>query len=813
MTHLPRVVIAAPASGHGKTTVATGLMAALRRRGLAVSGHKVGPDYIDPGYHGLATGRPGRNLDPQMVGEERLVPLLLNGARGADVAVVEGVMGLYDGATGRQGFASTAHVAGVLDAPVVLVVDVSHAARSVAAVVHGMATFDPSVRVAGVILNKVASDRHAAEVRDALVEKGFDVLGVLHRDAGISAPGRHLGLVPVAEQRSAEASIDRLASRIEACVDLDAVLRVAATAPALDGTAWSAQDEVSPVGGEPLIAVAGGRAFTFRYAETDELLRAAGCRVVEFDPLVDRTLPQGTQGIYLGGGFPETHLVALAGNTSMLESLRSAVRSGVPTVAECAGLLYLCETLDGTPMVGAVPADARMTARLTLGYRRTETGVVGHEFHRTTLSTRSGETPAWVLDGESEGFALDPAGVGHATLHASYLHTHWAGNPSAAEEFADRGRRTTPHTESPSAHVVSVAGPADQRDMRTRPASVASRWHHGDRETGPGLVDLAVNVQHLDRPQWLDEALHASLRDRSYPDASRAVDALAARFARPAEQVLPTAGAAEAFTLIARARPWRQPVVVHPQFREPDRALLAAGHTPTHVVLHRAHGFELDPSAIPGDADLVVIGNPTNPTGRLHSAAAVRALCRPGRVVVVDEAFMDAVPGEPESVAGVQDSGLFVIRSLTKTWAIPGVRAGFVLGDPDVLSACAEQQPEWSVSSPALAALVACASPEARIETAERAAQVVEQRRHLERLLAERAIPFVEWSAAPFVLAQVGDGVRDALRDRGIAVRRADTFPGLDTTWVRIATRDHATTARLAAALDDVHQRRKAVLA
>ena len=224
VVNLPRIVIAAPASGHGKTTVATGLMAALRRAGHTVSGHKVGPDYIDPGYHSLATGRPGRNLDPHLVGEERLVPLLLHGARGADIAIVEGVMGLHDGQIGGDGFASTAHVAQVTQTPVVLVVDVSHASRSIAATVHGMVTWDPSVRVVGVILNKAGSQRHADEVIGALESTGLPVLGTLFRDDGIVAPSRHLGLIPAAERDDAVAAVDRLAERIAEAVDLEAIV-------------------------------------------------------------------------------------------------------------------------------------------------------------------------------------------------------------------------------------------------------------------------------------------------------------------------------------------------------------------------------------------------------------------------------------------------------------------------------------------------------------------------------------------------------------------------------------------------------------
>ena len=439
-TALPRVVVAAPASGHGKTTVATGLMAALVRRGLSVSGHKVGPDFIDPGYHALATGRPGRNLDPFLVGERRVVPLLLHGARSADVAVIEGVMGLFDGRLGTAGEASTAHVAALTASPVLLVVDISHASRTHAAAIAGLAAFDPSVRIAGVILNKAGSARHADEVRDALGPTGIPVLGVLPRDDGIETPSRHLGLVPAAERTESARTLERIAEVIAAHVDIDAVLHLARTAEALHDAPWDpAQDIRPPTPARPVVAIAGGRAFTFRYAETEELLRAAGCDVAEFDPLVDAALPAGIAGIYLGGGFPEVHATELAENRCLMAELRSAIAAGIPTVAECAGLLYLCRSLDGTPMVGAVPADATMTPRLTLGYRTatspadsvlTEKGVTvtGHEFHHTKATAPVGH-PAWQLLTGPEGFATP-------TLHAAYLHTHWAGYPALAQRFA-----------------------------------------------------------------------------------------------------------------------------------------------------------------------------------------------------------------------------------------------------------------------------------------------------------------------------------------------------------------------------------------
>jgi cobyrinic acid a,c-diamide synthase len=813
---LPRIVVAAPASGHGKTTVATGLMAALRAAGHRVSGHKVGPDYIDPGYHALATGRPGRNLDPHLVGEELLAPLLLHGSRTpvpADVALIEGVMGLYDGAIGGEGFASTAHVASVLDAPVVLVVDVSHASRSVAAVVHGMATFDDRVRVAGVIVNKAGSERHAGEVVAALEPTGVPVLGVLNRDDGIVAPSRHLGLVPVHERDDAVTPLERLAAQIAQRVDLGEVLRIAGTAPPLSATPWDPTVALGHHAEEicdeaPLVAVAGGRAFTFRYTETEELLQAAGIRTAVFDPMLDDSLPEGTSGIYLGGGFPEVHASGLAANVPVREALGDAVRGGTPTVAECAGLLYLCRTVDDSPMVGALDADAAMTPRLTLSYRSATapqdtllasagTRMTGHEFHRTTVVPGSRTTPAWDLAGRAEGFSTDPAGLGRPTVHASYLHTHWAGHPQAAARFAAEVRRSGPLPRTARRPRQAQPVPAPPRQV-----AGVDLHHHGDREVGEGLVDLAVNVHAGPRPQWLDDALRDSLESISrYPDPTAAREALAARHVRSPEEVLPTAGGAEAFTLVARMRPWQHPVVVHPQFTEPEAALRAAGHDVQRVLLREEDDFLLDPTLVPEEADLVVVGNPTNPTGVLHPAAVLARLARPGRTLLVDEAFMDAVPGEVQSLTSTRLPGLAVVRSLTKTWSVPGVRAGYVLADPATVEELAAQQPPWSVSTTAAAATVACSTPEAVAEGARRAAESARHRDVLVSGLLDLGLRVVGDPATPFVLARGPVGLREALRGEGFALRRGDTFPGLGPQWVRIAVRDAATTRSLLSAL------------
>ncbi|MFF8747458.1 cobyrinate a,c-diamide synthase [Streptomyces californicus] len=450
MVSAPRLVIAAPASNSGKTTVATGLMAAFAARGLAVSPHKVGPDYIDPGYHSLATGRPGRNLDAYMCGPELIAPLFAHGSAGCDLAVVEGVMGLYDGASGQGELASTAQVAKLLKAPVVLVVDASSQSRSVAALVHGFASWDPQVRIGGVILNKVASDRHEALLRDALEESGLPVLGVIRRAPQVATPSRHLGLVPVAE-RGAEAvdAVRAMGERVRTGCDLDALMALARTAPALPDAPWEpayapAREASGPVadGPRPVVAVAGGAAFTFAYAEHAELLAAAGAEVVTFDPLRDEKLPAGTAGIVVGGGFPEVYAPELSANEPLRRAVTELARGGAPVAAECAGLLYLARELDGKPMCGVLDGEARMSERLTLGYRQAVavsdsvlavagTRMRGHEFHRTVLEPGAGATPAWGMhqpERRVEGYV-------ERGVHASYLHTHWAASPEVARRF------------------------------------------------------------------------------------------------------------------------------------------------------------------------------------------------------------------------------------------------------------------------------------------------------------------------------------------------------------------------------------------
>jgi histidinol-phosphate aminotransferase len=328
--------------------------------------------------------------------------------------------------------------------------------------------------------------------------------------------------------------------------------------------------------------------------------------------------------------------------------------------------------------------------------------------------------------------------------------------------------------------------------------------HHGDREVGNGLVDLAVNVRLPAPPEWLRAELAAALDGlAAYPDATAATLAVAARHGRQVPEVLVTAGAAEAFTLLATALRPRLAVIVHPQFTEPEAALRAAGHPVTRVELSAGKGFVLPPDSVPEEADLVFVGNPTNPTSVLHPAAALRALVRPGRLLVVDEAFLDAVPGERESLAGQALPGVAVLRSLTKTWGIAGLRAGYLLAEPSLVNRLRAVQPPWSVSTLAAVAVVACSGPEALAEAEKLAAEASRDRDHLVAGLRALDVEVLGEPRAPFVLIHLADAdkIRLRLRDSGYAVRRGDTFPGLDTTYLRVAVRDRRTTNAFLAAL------------
>jgi len=477
MVTIPRVVIGAPGSGHGKTSVATGLLGALRARGLRVSPHKVGPDYIDPGYHALAAGRPGRNLDPWLVGEDRIEAMFTHGAstpEPADIAVIEGVMGLFDGkadtghgssnhgAASHGDFASTAHVAALLGAPVILVADAGGFSASAAALLHGFATWDPGTRIGGVIFNKVGSEYHEHLLREAADAAGIPVIGVIRRRDQLTVPSRHLGLIPAAELgRPAVDAVSALGGIVAASVDLEGVLRLARTAGPLPESAApqpAGDDHDSAERGRlphlrPRVAIAAGPAFTFGYAEHPELLAAAGADVAVFDPLRDEKLPDGTAGLVIGGGFPEVHADRLSANAALRAQVAALARAGAPVLAECAGLLYLARSLDRQPMCGVLDIDAEMTGKLTLGYRDavavTDSALApvgtrahGHEFHRTGIRPPDGQSRtvvanAWRWQGRGGGVA---EGFIQARVHASYLHTHWNGLPGAADRIVAAAR-------------------------------------------------------------------------------------------------------------------------------------------------------------------------------------------------------------------------------------------------------------------------------------------------------------------------------------------------------------------------------------
>ena len=330
--------------------------------------------------------------------------------------------------------------------------------------------------------------------------------------------------------------------------------------------------------------------------------------------------------------------------------------------------------------------------------------------------------------------------------------------------------------------------------------------HHGDAETGPGLLDLAVNVRSASPPPWLRSRLERALdRLGSYPDPRAATSVVARRHDRPEDEVLLTAGGAEAFVLLARALRPRREVCVHPSFTEPEAALRAAGHDVERLVL--AAPYVLDPSQVPDDADLVVVGNPTNPTGVVHERLA--ELCRPGRVVVVDEAFADAVPGEPQSLAARGDlPGLVVVRSLTKTWALAGLRVGYLLAEPALVQQLRQAQPLWAVGTLGLVAVETCLG-RGPVKAADGEARALAQERdRLERALLDLGVEVSPGSQAPYLLCRVAGrpDVREVLREQGIAVRRGDTFPGLTAEHWRTAVRDAETTDVLLAGLRAVLQ-------
>jgi len=469
-----RLVIAGTHSGVGKTTIVVGLIAALRARGLSVQPFKVGPDYIDPSHHTLAAGRPCRNLDTWMVPPNRVLASFCRATRGADVAIIEGVMGLYDGLGYEAEAGSTAEVAKLLEAPVVLVLDASKMARSAGAIALGYQSYDAGVDLCGYVANRVGSEGHGLGVATSITRAtGLPVLGRLPREPRLAIPERHLGLIPAVEPGRWAEVVDQARESIERHLDVDRILALAASTALSTGDDEAEEGEPVPVPDRPVIAVARDEAFQFTYPENLELLEAAGARIAFFSPLADHGLPEGTDGLILSGGFPELHARALARNHTMREAIRNAHARRMPIYAECGGLMYLTGSIvdqesDSHPMVGLLPGHSAMTGRLTLGYRearadrdtwllRAGESIRGHEFHYSTWVDRPADLPAALRVATRDDEApYRPEGASLGNLWASYIHLHFEGRPELASRFVDacvRSRGGTP------AALVGPGGP------------------------------------------------------------------------------------------------------------------------------------------------------------------------------------------------------------------------------------------------------------------------------------------------------------------------------------------------------------------
>ena len=445
--NIPRIVLAGTHSGVGKTTLATGLMAALKKRGRPIQGYKIGPDYIDPSYHAAATGKASRNLDRWLLGER--LPSVFAQSSGGNWAVVEGVMGMFDGMSGTAGFGSTADVAKLLHAPILLIVDVSSMSRSVAALVHGFNSFDPQVNLQGVILNRVKSSAQEKNLREALGDLQIPVVGVLPKEGALHLPERHLGLVPVGEGGLLEGFIDTLSELISKHVDLEQIETIMNSAPDFHDSMPLAEQPLAR-GKKFRLGLAWDEAFLFYYRDALDLAERLNYEIVPFSPLHDLALPMDLDGIFLGGGFPELHLNRLSENVAFLESLRAYAASGKPIYAECGGYMYLGQSITDfegreVPLAGLIPMKAEMTKRLQgIGYRRgvffednflgpRGTTVQGHEFHYSRVSYEKGFPPAYELfKGDQadrmEGYARD-------NIVASYLHLHFSGHPELLEHW------------------------------------------------------------------------------------------------------------------------------------------------------------------------------------------------------------------------------------------------------------------------------------------------------------------------------------------------------------------------------------------
>lgn len=460
---MKRLMIAAPQSGSGKTTVCAGLIAALKRHGVKVTPFKVGPDYIDPTYHALAAGQPCHNLDPWLLPPAQMVASFRNRTRHADLAVIEGMMGLFDGLSGNDDRGSAAHVARLLGAPVLLILDVYAMARSAAAIVRGFRDFDQTVRIAGVVLNRVGSATHARMVQEAIeCETGIPVVGYLLHDQAFHLPERHLGLIPTAEPGRWQGWVERVATAVAQTFDLERLLAIAESAGALP-LQPAVNDPFAPwtLPKRAVIAIAYDAAFNFLYTDNLDLLRAAGAELALFSPLHDRALPPGTQAIYLCGGFPELYADALASNITLKRQLQQAHTQHLPIYAECGGLMYLTEAIidmhgQAHPMAGLLPGQAVMEQRLTLGYRslralqdtwlwRTDETMRGHEFHYSTWQNRPVTFP-YLYEFQPDAYRLTPQreGVWQGNLLASYTHLHFLSRPELAARFVQAATSAVP---------------------------------------------------------------------------------------------------------------------------------------------------------------------------------------------------------------------------------------------------------------------------------------------------------------------------------------------------------------------------------
>lgn len=441
------VVVAGERSGVGKTTVTLALLASLSRRQHQVQSFKVGPDYIDPMFHQHVTGRACRNLDPVLTSEAYVQQCFARHTQKTNYALVEGVMGLFDGATGNNDWASTAHIARLLDLPILLVLDCSRLSRSVAAIAHGYRSFDSRVRLAGVVLNRVGSDRHLELLKDALEPLQLPILGILRRQDNITIPDRHLGLVPTAEITQLNILIDQLANLGDTCFNWEHLLPLLKTGERQEA-GDKRQETVTNLSAIRL-AVARDRAFSFYYQDNLDILTALGAELVFWSPLADSCLPKNVQGLYFGGGFPEVFAQQLAENR-LVEAVRAALQAGMPTYAECGGLMYLSQQIvdfagQSWSMVGAIPTTAVMGSRLTLGYRQATTlqdtpllsagsVVWGHEFHRSYLSKMPTQ-PLFQVRGYDELSLTILEGWRSHNIHASYIHLHFGEQSHIPERF------------------------------------------------------------------------------------------------------------------------------------------------------------------------------------------------------------------------------------------------------------------------------------------------------------------------------------------------------------------------------------------